>query len=166
MRTNASAVANYFIEIAQKEGTPIRPLGLMKRVYIAHGFSMAIFDKSALDSRFDTVEAWKFGPVIPSIYHSFKHYGGNPITEKTTFFDIDPNDGELKLQTPELKDDDIKAVCDMVWKRYKSLSDSELVSMLHADGTPWQLIYEPGKNKPIPDKWTRRYYELIVEHTK
>ena len=54
----------------------------MKRVYIAHGFSLAINKESLLDKRFDKVEAWKYGPVIPSVYHSFKQYKADPITEK------------------------------------------------------------------------------------
>ena len=49
MKDNALAVANYFVELAQKESKPITLLGLVKRVYIAHGFSLAIFHKSLLD---------------------------------------------------------------------------------------------------------------------
>lgn len=42
MKDNALSVANYFIDLANKENKPITQLGLMKRVYIAHGFSLAI----------------------------------------------------------------------------------------------------------------------------
>lgn len=42
MRTNALSVANYFIELAQNEKKDIHLLGLVKRVYIAHGFALAL----------------------------------------------------------------------------------------------------------------------------
>ena len=74
MKDNALSVANYLIDLAKKENKNLTQLGLMKRVYIAHGFSLAINKESLLDNRFDKVEAWKYGPVIPSVYHSFKQY--------------------------------------------------------------------------------------------
>lgn len=60
MKTNALAVANYLVAYAKEQGKPLKLLGLMKRVYIIHGFSLAIYDKSILDERFDQVEAWKY----------------------------------------------------------------------------------------------------------
>lgn len=66
MKTNALSVANYFIELAHKEGKPIHLLGLVKRVYIAHGFALALLHRGLLDPRFDKVEAWRYGAVIPS----------------------------------------------------------------------------------------------------
>lgn len=99
-KPNALAVANYFIEIAKREGKGITQLGLMKRVYIAHGFSLAIHHKSLLDPRFDKVEAWKYGPVIPNVYHSFKQYRSNPILEKTVIMTWDDSRCERYTNFP------------------------------------------------------------------
>ena len=82
MKDNALSIANYFIDLANEDNEPIRPLKLMKLVYIAYGYALALLNRSIIDYRFDKVEAWKFGPVIPSVYHSFKIYGKKPITEK------------------------------------------------------------------------------------
>lgn len=100
MKENALAVANYFVELAEKEGKPITLLGLVKRVYIAHGFSLALFHKSLLDPRFDKVEAWRYGPVIPSVYHSFKQNRANPITEKTVVMNWNDKTGMPEFHTP------------------------------------------------------------------
>ena len=166
MRDNALAVANYFIELAIKSDKTITQLGLMKRVYIAHGFSLALNHKSLLDSRFDRVEAWKYGPVIPSVYHSFKQFRANPITEKTLIMEWDESNNEFKFRTPELEDSKSKAIVQMVWQRYDGISDSEMVTLTHKTGTPWDLCYVEGQNRPIPDEVTEFYYRNIVEAVK
>jgi len=167
MKNNALSIANYFVELAEKENSGIRPLKLMKLVYIAHGYILAILDKSALDPRFDKVEAWKFGPVIPSVYHSFKIYGNENIRKKTSIFkeDFHENDSPL-IETPELNGDDEKEICKFVWKNYGDFSGSDLVTMLHKDGTPWSMFYKIGQNVEIPDYATQRYYRRMVELIK
>lgn len=164
MKDNALAVANYFIDLANSENKTITQLGLMKRVYIAHGFSLAINNKSLLDPRFDTVEAWRYGPVIPCVYHSFKQYRANPITEKTVIMEWDETKGEPYFHTPELKDEQAKKIVQMVWKRYAKMSDSEMVALTHKPGTPWAVCYMEGLNKPIPDEITEIYYKKIVDY--
>jgi uncharacterized phage-associated protein len=70
METNAISVANYLIGRAVSEGFELRQYGLMKHVYLVHGYSLACFDKPALDPHCDVVEDWKHGPVMPSVYHN------------------------------------------------------------------------------------------------
>lgn len=163
MKDNALAVANYFIELSQKENKPITLLGLIKRVYIAHGFSLAIFHKSLLDPRFDKVEAWKYGPVIPSVYHSFKQFKANPITEKTVVMNWDVEKYAPEFHTPELKDSNSKKIVKMVWERYKGTTDSQMVSLTHQKGTPWDMCYVENENAEIPDGITKLFYTGMVE---
>ena len=168
MKTNALSVANYFIDLAKEEGEPIQLLGLVKRVYIAHGFALALLGHGLLDPRFDKVEAWKYGPVIPSVYHSFKQNKDKPITEKAVVLELDKNDQEIfpmpSLDKKENKDE--IAVVKMVWERYKSFSGGELVSLTHEKGTPWQLCFKPGENIEIPDELTKAYYCRVVDIAK
>ncbi len=166
MHINATALANYFIDLALKDSVELKQIGLIKRAYITHGFCLAIFGKSALDKRFDVVEAWKKGPVIPSIYHSFKHNGNNPIKEKSFLFHEINKKNDIEFITPKLEDEDIIAVAEMVWKRYKGWGDFDLVELLHREGTPWSLSYEEGKNNIIPDLYTRAFYEKLIEHER
>lgn len=164
MKTNALSVANYFIDLAQKSNTSITQLGLMKRVYIAYGFCLAMLDKSILDERFDRVEAWRYGPVIPSVYHSFKLYREKPITEKTVIMDWDDQKGEAHYVTPELEDEDVKKIVEFVWNRYRGFTDSDMVSLTHREGTPWSSCYVPGMNAVIPDSFTKLYYQKLVRN--
>ncbi len=161
MKTNALSVANYFVDIALKQGEDLRPLKLMKLVYIAYGYALALLGRSILDERFDKVEAWRLGPVIPCVYHSFKIYGKDPIKKKTVVFEF--ANGEPTIETPTLEDEEVKKVCDFVWGTYgKKYNDGELVTLLHGKGTPWGRVFEQGKNVPIPELYTQLYYTELV----
>lgn len=167
MQIDAMAVANYFIELSTKEHDKKRALdilGLLKRVYIAHGFSLALLDKPLLNERFDKVEAWRYGPVIPSVYHTFKHHGKDIITKPATIIEWDDNMGEVNTITPKLEDDNAQKVCNIVWSRYHEYTGFDLVNLLHQRGTPWDLCYRAGENCPIPDELTKKYYSILVKH--
>lgn len=162
MNINATALANYFVDLSQNSKVELRQFGLMKRVYITHGFCLALLDESALDPRFDVVEAWKNGPVIPSVYHSFKHNRNNPIAEKSVVAEW--KNGQAKWTFPEIGDgnDSIKEIAAAVWEKYLSFSDAQMVELLHRKGTPWALCYEEGKNNPIPDLYTKVFYKKVL----
>lgn len=165
MKDNALSVANFFINLAKKDGEKLRPLKLMKLVYIAYGYALALLDRSIIDYRFDKVEAWKLGPVIPSVYHSFKIYGKNPIQKETVIFT--ENENNIEIETPLLQDKQAQTICQFVWVRYgMGYNDSELVTILHGKGTPWGKVYEEGKNNVIPELYTKMYYKALIQRLK
>lgn len=59
-------VADYFITNAVGSLTPLQ---VIKMVYIAHGYSLALLDEPLVE---EAVEAWRYGPVLPSVYHTVK----------------------------------------------------------------------------------------------
>ncbi len=162
VKENALSVANYFIDLARKDGKTIRPLKLMKLVYLAYGYALAIIDRSIIDPRFDNVEAWRYGPVIPSVYHSFKQYRNSPITEKTVVM-VSDDDYTVDFVEPKLEDESARKVCDFVWKRYGEYTDSQLVTLLHGRATPWAQFYHEGQNCTIPEMETKLFYKGLVE---
>jgi uncharacterized phage-associated protein len=165
METNALSVANYFIDLSLRDGVELRQYGLMKRVYLTHGWSLACYDKGALDPRYDVVEAWRHGPVIPSVYHTFKHNRNAPIREKGVIMSY-TSSGLGEECVPMLDDAEICEVSESVWRVYKDMSDREIVEMLHEYPSPWSLTYEPGRNNVISDALTRAYYLLQIEKRK
>ena len=166
MRNNAISVANAFIKIANETGdTSLTPLKLMKLVYIAHGFGLALLKGDTLiDPRFDKVEAWKLGPVIPSVYHTFKYYGNDAIKETAKNFLNESEEGKATLCEPILEGKDPNTIISIVWKRYGKQPASKLVEVLHQPGTPWAITYRVGENREIPDELTKRYYSKIVDY--
>ena len=98
----AIAVANEFLDLSFIEKNLITPLKLQKLVYICHGRHLGFYAYPLIKER---VEAWSYGPVIPIIYHQFKHYGNKDIQKKC--FDPEEElfalmDSELKLVEPEI----------------------------------------------------------------
>src|SRR4051812_39910789 len=72
----AAAIANEFLRLAKEDKAQISPLKLQKLVYFAHGWYLALAGKPLIEER---VQAWQFGPVIPTLYREFKRYGNSPI---------------------------------------------------------------------------------------
>lgn len=163
MKPDALAVANYLLQLAKEKGIDLQPLKLMKLVYIAHGYMLALFDRSALNPRFDRVEAWKYGPVIPSVYHSFKCYGKDNIDKPTTVF-VPTDDGkDFEVKTPMLEDESLQLACEAALSNYGKYTGSRLVEMLHLKGTPWQRFYIEGRNTEIPDEVTKDFFVALTD---
>jgi uncharacterized phage-associated protein len=74
---NLNDVAKCFLYLDDaREGDGISNLKLQKLVYYAQGFFSAIFDMSLFN---DNIEAWTHGPVVPSLYRSYKEHGAGRI---------------------------------------------------------------------------------------
>ncbi len=61
---NAITVADELLRLAKRSGISLSPMKLMKLVYIAQGWHLAIKDAVLFGNR---IEAWKYGPVIPDL---------------------------------------------------------------------------------------------------
>lgn len=149
----ADTVADYFIKKSMEEGTPLTPLKLLKLVYIAHGWHLALLNKSLIN---EVAEAWKYGPVIPQLYHRFKKYGSNPITE-----------APKPIQLEEMESDSI-ALLDRVWSAYKRYNGLQLSSLTHNEGTPWDVVNKkfsgnPSQGQVIPDEEIRKHYRKLAD---
>lgn len=153
-------IANYFLDRAATEGKRLSPLKLVKLVYIAYGWYLALKDQKLFN---ETVEAWQHGPVIPSVYHEFKHYGSSPIVGNSVTVDYDDKNGKISLEmtTPRVPDNDNEAniVLDTVWKSYKDYSAWQLREMTHEEDTPWKRVYEDGvRGIKMQDDHIREHY--------
>lgn len=132
MACDAATVANRFIELAGDEGKALTPMQLVKLTYIAHGFSLGLYGKGLID---EAVQAWKYGPVIPSLYRRTKRYGRAPV--------IEPVKQRSIFRSPEELTDRDRAVIDEVYKKYGGLTGPQLSYLTHRRGTPWAQTYDP-----------------------
>jgi len=149
---NPIDIANYFVEKALSEGKALTPMQVVKLTYIAHGWMLGLTNTPLLD---EPIQAWKFGPVVPTVYYAFKSYGNAPIT--------------CVAPSPSSKVDltFIEPVLQKVRRDYEKYSGSELSTLTHKPGTPWAMTVLPyrGGEFPryleIPDERIAEYYRNL-----
>jgi len=140
-------IANKFIDIAKEKGKYLTPMQLIKLVYIAHGWSMALNDKELLA---EDVIAWKYGPVIPELYREVKSYRASNITNKIKVSD------ELEIKTEDI--DLIKEV----YEKYGKFDGLQLSAITHKKGSPWSKTWEKTPGEVIPDTDIGNYYKQLL----
>ena len=132
---------------------------LIKLVYLAHGWNLGIKGKPLIA---DSVQAWKYGPVIQSLYREFKQYGNTAVTSLATDFDGVPQVPEGSPEIPLL---------DKIWEAYSPLTAMQLSSLTHEKGSPWHKTWHDDGGKEdmgaiIPNEVIRDYYSGKASHGK
>jgi len=118
---SAMDVANYFLSIASEDdGELISNMKLQKLLYYAQGFALALRGDSLFGDR---IEAWTHGPVVPSVYHAFKHSQGGPV--------VPEEDIDWDAYSP-----DDRVLLDEVYQVYGQYSASALRALTHSE-PPW-----------------------------
>jgi len=149
---DARNVANEFLRQAKEKGTTLTNMELQKLVYVAHGYSLAILGRPLIKQ---CVEAWRYGPVIPDLYHALRQYRSGNVKE---LINVLPNE--------ELSETDRKLV-ESVLGAYGRFTGPQLSTMTHREGTPWREVYEPNAffhSDIIPDGLIKEHYvELLNE---
>lgn len=153
-----SHIANYFLWRAEEEKVrDMTPMKLIKLVYIAYGWALTVFGRQLFTEK---IEAWKYGPVIPSLYHEFKGFRHENITDYSMDFDL----GSEEETYPMVRKDDGELVemLHAVWNIYKKKSGKELSDITHRPGSPWSKAYaKPGQNSEL-DPYDIR--ETVSQH--
>lgn len=157
---NALHVANCFIRKAREEDRYLTNLQLMKLVYIAHGLSLAMLDAPLIK---EEIQAWRYGPVIPIIYGTFKWYGGGPVTDEAYIVRHDPEVYDRIKKSPHGKS------IELVWQACGKKSGISLSAMTHRKGSPWDKVFKKVDysrietiNPKIPDDSIKQYYQELL----
>ena len=116
---------------------------LQTLVYIAHGYYLAKLGKPLFHNN---IHAFEWGPVIPNLYKTLRHYGAGEVKDyiSTDASPISEDSAEMEI---------IKEV----WQDYGELSGLELSNLTHRKGTPWSETWRINQFGVISD-------ELIGEH--
>lgn len=147
-----NTIANTFIRKAREEGRgDLTPMKLLKLVYIAQGWSLGINNQPLFA---EEVEAWKYGPVIPALYHQIKKYRSRPI------------EAELpQLTQGEHIHEDDQRLLDRVWETYGQHDGITLSSITHQPGTPWDQTWDDRgiHGLIIPPSKIRDHYQRLAQ---
>lgn len=147
-------VAIFFIDYfnSLEEGS-ITNLQLNKLLYFAQGHYLARTGKPLFE---DDIEAWEYGPVVPSIYHKYKKYGNALITETISKEEYEDS---LDRETEE----EIEVMNEVI-KEYEPYSASQLVSITHKKSSPWEKVYDKQKkHTKIDNECIQRFFKNVPE---
>ena len=164
MGYDPKAIANFFIELAASKGENVTPMKLQKLDYFAHGWYAAIKDAPLLNEQ---VEAWKFGPVVPSLYRDLRYCGDGPVNERAFKWVVDDFD-EPQRHAPAVDANTAEGrfVVDLltrVWELYGGYTAIQLSNLTHLSGTPWYQVNsdyqgEIPRGTDIPFNVIRDYF--------
>lgn len=132
MAISSLAVANFFVEKSIESGVELTPMKLIKMVYIAHGWHLALKKEPLIA---EAVQAWKYGPVVRSVYDQFKGFRDGQITQMAQVF------ANGDLVSPRVSDEDTKAFLLSVWNAYRQFSGWQLSAITHEPNTPWDVTW-------------------------
>lgn len=146
-RHDARHIANALISRGIDATSPRDPLQVIKMTYLCHGWMLGLYHRPMSKQ---AVEAWRYGPVIPVVYHGVKRYGREPI--------LSPIQSPFLLPSTTKFDPIEEDLISQVFDQYGKFSGIDLSMMTHARGSPWyEIWHREGKNAVIPDP-------LIEEH--
>lgn len=157
MAYSAYAVANAFVRRAQ-EGRlhGLTPMKLQKLMYFAQAWHLRVLRQPLLD---DTFTRWTYGPVIPAIYHEFKAYGSQPVTQMASTLAMDT--GGYRVHVPIIPDDDAQSwsLIDAIVDYYGSSTAASLVELSHSEGSAWAARQPPDDGSAITEA------EILADRT-
>ena len=131
----AEDVAKYIIDIFTIKADHgfddgMTNLRLQKLLYLAQGYSLAIYDKPLFP---EAIEAWKYGPVVPTVYSRYNKFNRGVI------HDDPPDQGALT-------DEDAELVLDVL-SAFGKYSTGYLVDLSHKPDAPWAQVYNESTGK-------------------
>lgn len=128
-------IADYFIykSVSEKE-EGIDLLKLIKLVYLANGWYLALSKNGSVSPLIDeNPEAWTYGPVVPTVYDTFKEYD-EPIAKEMDDEFADFNERDLHF-------------LQRIWEVYGSMESVALSEKTHKRGTAWYFARLQGKSE-------------------
>jgi uncharacterized phage-associated protein len=123
-------------------------------VFFAHGWMLGLHDRPMVDEEF---EAWRYGPVNPSVYYGLSHRRGDPIEQEDM---IRLHEGDQSTF-----DETEIALLDDVFKVYSKFSGMELSGITHEDGSPWSEAKKKHLGH-VPESMIRKYYKKQVKEAR
>ena len=149
------AIANAALDEATAQGKQLTIMQLLKLVYIAHGWSLALLSAPLVS---EEPEAWQHGPVFPAVYRAFRKFGSGAITAKATngFGQV----VEAALSTEQ------RDVVRSVVESYGRMHAFSLSNITHQAGSPWASTYRPGMSARIPNGVIAAHYQQLAHERR
>jgi uncharacterized phage-associated protein len=135
MTHDIRAIANFVLELAEKQGAGLTNMALNKIVYFLYEDSLLLNNEKLAAAK---IEAWEHGPVFRELYSAFKKFGDKPIAERACKIDLDTGAKvicELSIGDP------VREFCEKRISKFVGISASRLRNLSHLPGSPWDKVW-------------------------
>jgi uncharacterized phage-associated protein len=133
-------------------GLALTNLKLQKLLYLAHGLMLARHGRPLVN---ETFKAWKYGPVLESLYHRIKVFGTDAMSADDPFIKPWP---ELPADAADAR----RAIVDVL-AQFGRMSSSGLVNLSHAPQGPWERVYTADTaSSEISDESIEDYFRQYL----
>jgi uncharacterized phage-associated protein len=126
------SVAKEFVRLSLlgDEKDPLTNLRLQQLLYYAQAWSLVLREAELFS---DDLQAWRWGPVVPAVYHQLPDGQGANVLSEKAFADV-----------PDVQGDEAEFV-KCVWEAYNGYSALQLSRMTREE-PPWRKAWEsrPG----------------------
>jgi uncharacterized phage-associated protein len=121
----------------------LRHIALQKLLYFAHGQHLVAVGRPLVAGEF---EAWKFGPVHPVVYQSFKAAGEEPIASRAKIWNHRTRAHEIAGSPDDpLAEQIVRQVLEVLG----GLPVSRLVELSHAPRGPWKFTVDKARTEGV-----------------
>jgi uncharacterized phage-associated protein len=136
---DARGVANYILDRCEELGRTVSNLSIQKLIFFCHAWTLKVLSRPLVGEEF---EAWQLGPVLPYLYREFKDFEERPITKRAT--KLDKATGTRVIATYNF-DPELLNLLTQTIDTYSALTPYQLVAISHANGGPWDQVWNHGK---------------------
>ena len=137
-------VANFFVDMANCDPDDcMTNLRVNKLLYFAQAWSLVRLGRPLFD---EDIQAWTYGPVVPSVYQAFKACGRERIQSVFGDYSADVFSG-----------DELSLLLDVL-NEYGKYTSPALVGITHKEGSPWREVFTPNANRVIGQEALRDYF--------
>ena len=141
------ALFGYFSERNEYDNKNITHLKLQKLLYFAQGLCLGKYGEKLYDEK---IEAWRHGPVCPTVYQKFKH---------KSYYDIKLSEFSGNFNNIKVGSE-AYIVVEKVWEFLGGLSGPQLESITYQE-TPWQEAIMKGFNIEIPEEDICNFFQKV-----
>lgn len=143
---DAFDVSSYIISLSEKTGESVTNMKLQKLLYYSYVWNLVNFNEKLF---LDNIEAWQYGPVVPSVYILYRDKGADNINTSKR--------GDLEKLSQRSKD-----LIDEVFNVYGAKSAMDLMNLTHSEA-PWRDTYTEDANNVISDDLIVKFYRQMKQ---
>lgn len=131
MTYSVYSIANGFIDIHTNKGiSQLSPMKLQRLIYLANHWHIKILSVPLIDDHFCR---WRYGPVVPSLYHKLKLFGHMNVDRLITI------SGSNCDFIPVIDDRNTDELLQAIIRKYGSMNSSELSYITTLPNSAWAI---------------------------